>query len=468
MSQKFLKLSRDYVDSLEDFWGGRKQTSIEHLSKALAEYPDHQDVLSLYRLWIEVLGEVEDKNGLQSLLKHLEIRSYESPKQAASFGALRGLICLELGRVEEAELYSVTAKGTSAVFYRSELLIRLRHLRGDFDYHGEHRKLEKSSDYFHLRLLASTHFYHKNQKRMDELFHRIEGYFPSAPVGAYFGFHQAYEGGDMAVALQEATTLIEKYPSNLNFRVYRIYSLVSLRRFEEATNELEEALDVHGDADADLVCMAGNLFELIADLNDDDEYLEKSFEFHQRAVALLSKLGLPAFSSQEFVSLVVEGMQEQDEETVSEAMVPRVWIYNATAKQYAGLVSSSGSEMDKLYLPVNHQAVAGDVCIFVHRLDKLTDEVGERPWKIAGVYGLSSDPLWDPMDGYSNSLELLLKPEPSIPFLIDQLGDAHEEGRSYQMDEEAIDVFVESVKEYKEQFGIESTAVEKLADLVSA
>ena len=93
-------VSRDYLDALEDFWGGRSRTTLEHVSNFLADKPDHVDNLALYRLWIEVLADEGNFSGLRSLGQHLDSLVAGQTRQKSSFFALQGIVHFELDEID--------------------------------------------------------------------------------------------------------------------------------------------------------------------------------------------------------------------------------------------------------------------------------------------------------------------------------------------------------------------------------
>src|SRR5690606_18869261 len=54
-----------YHTGLVEYWAGRPQTSIEYITATLAEDPDHPYMLPMYRLWIELLADQNDKSSLR-------------------------------------------------------------------------------------------------------------------------------------------------------------------------------------------------------------------------------------------------------------------------------------------------------------------------------------------------------------------------------------------------------------------
>ena len=122
-----------YEECLGYFWQGDTQKALDLVTDYLLDGDDETHRYKMYRLWVEVLSQDEDRASLVHLGEHLFLRGQAEPDCHATFAAMRGLVHLELDEFDGARLIAENVVDFVDDPYCMELCSRIALRQGEPD-----------------------------------------------------------------------------------------------------------------------------------------------------------------------------------------------------------------------------------------------------------------------------------------------------------------------------------------------
>ena len=472
------ELTKEYLEGLKDYWAGRPRTAIEHVSKILADSPDHQNQFQLYRLWIEVLADEGEWSSLKTLGAHLESRAANDSELHDIYFALCGLVHYETDQFEAARLYAealVDAKNNPyAVELRNFIAQRVEESTSTL-----WQINSPLVDYMHAQSMTNSFLQCGDKIAAKDTLDRAGKIFPGAPIVDLFMMHEAFESERYGEALRHAVTLHGQFPGHSHYGLYAAFAMIKSERITEATSLLSKLVGVLGETDIDAVSLLGHCFKELYVATGDEHSRERAGYFLTRAEQLLQDAGLCAdFVNYEF-SVIRDRAFLKAPKDVSEERAPRIWMLKLSHQRFHELKSSIEDEVKYLSHEVSPDAVPGDLCFMVGEDYVKDPDIGNR-WRIGAVYRVASESRWHPFEGTHNVLELLNKPTGSIPFEISFLDERREGGVSktprmterrgtfkgvFELDASALDHIAEAIEEYGDMDQSVSRMVDELSKI---
>jgi tetratricopeptide (TPR) repeat protein len=439
--------SKDYLDALADYWNGRIRTAIEHVTQVLAAQPDHDDVLQLYRLWIELLAEEGDVFALRSLGLHLQMRSENDARNYHSYFAMRGLIHIELDETDAAELHDAALNMPTNNPYVREFQFRIAQRTEQESSVGKFVSNPRNlRDYLHWQLyVQQLHADHKTRdyraavKRVDEL-------FSGSPMQERIEMHMAVDNNDFEKSTELAQQLFRRFPSSTEYGLAQAFSLVKLRRYSEAIPVLSKLVAIDGDSDVDVISLLGHCFKEDYLATKNERSRERAGYYLKRAEALLTNMGLSAAAVNHDFNEILSKNSESKSET------QRAWLIRVPQAEYLDIQLADESELKFMAITISKEAAPGDIC-FIATEDYR--DSGARQMRVGAIYTVSSDPKWHPMYGSQSMMTLVGRPPVSLPIDIAtvdtdrrQTADRLRNVRAFELDGEALDQIVGKMEEY--------------------
>jgi hypothetical protein len=458
-------ISRDYHVSLQNFWSGRQRTAIEHLSKLLADDPGRPDQFLLYRLWIEILSDLREESTLRSLNDHLWARSETDPEFRATYMALRGLIFYEMDEINGAELL---AKGIASYDdnpYCQELL-----------YLTTQRTAEKKTkcslldmkdelvDYCHIQTLARTLTNKKDQKNLETLMNYSQKLYPDAPLALFFRMHMSLENKNFKEAKTFAMKLSEKFPAQMDYCVFAAFAAIKSGDSTKATELLEKAIQLGAEHDLDATSLLGSCYTELYQETADETFKEKGEHFLSRASAMLEAAGFSAVIPSFHQNLLSEASNDAaatDDHMQKKNVEPRLWLIKLSAANFNAMRTTDESELWHITRPMGETPKPGDLVFFAGD-DYLSKDKKEKNWRLAAVYSVASDAKWHPINGFEHSLQMVSRPEMSIPIAVHDDLERRATSRKdvsksdpyfygiYELDFGALDTITGAIREYND------------------
>ncbi len=462
----FGELTKDYLEGLKDYWAGRPRTAIEHVSKVLADFPEHPNQLQLYRLWIELLADEGESAALQTLGVHLESRAASDQDTHEYYFSLCGLVYFENEQFEAARLYAEALAESHENPYATELqdLVAYR-IEKEQRTSSFWAKNTLIVDYLHASSMASSFLRHGESAAALSVLERAQRQFPGAPLVDRFRMHEALEKKRYVDAVRYAASLHAQYPGHPHYGLFTAYAMIKSDRMTEATSLLTKLVAVLGETDVDAVSLLGHCFKEIYVATGDEHSRERAGYYLNKAEALVEDSGMCAdmvnfaFSAVRDRSFLKMSKHQQEERP------PRIWMLKLSQQRFHELQTSDNEELRFLSHAVSADAAPGDLCFMVGEDYQKVGGVAQR-WRIGAIYSVASEARWHPLDGSHNVMILLNKPAGSIPFEINFTDERRGKGGLsansspfkdrrgasrgvFELDASALDHIAEAIEEYR-------------------
>ena len=242
-----------YLAALKEFWEGRLMTSLERLTKTLADDQLTRGLtFKLYRLWIEILSHQEEESALKGLLAHLAQRGEREHGSNAVYLALQGMIHYELDEFEAAGLH-LKAIGPTSEPYAMELtqLVQNRIVAAEPPALWGIR--DDLQDFFHMQTLARGLLLSADSMKLQLVLERITQRFRGSPVRDLFEMHVAFDQKNYEQAGQAALSLVERFPGNSDYRFHLGYIAAAVENYPMAIRQLSMANELTDHNDPDIL-----------------------------------------------------------------------------------------------------------------------------------------------------------------------------------------------------------------------
>lgn len=444
-----VNVPREYKSSLNNFWSGRPHTAIENLSKLLADRPDRSDQFFLYRLWIEILADQKDDKSLRSLLEHLEKRTSVMPELRNSYMALRGLIHFELDEIDAAKLFADSLRAVRGDNYCLEFVFLVnQRLYDKKAITVFHKKVDQLEDYFHLMTVARFYLDSGDSESLERIYKRTHKLYSNAPLENNFKLHLSLGRDDFASAGQHACDLVERFPAQMEYRIFAAYSKIMLGESEKAVEILEAAMPLGVEEDVDGSALLGACYTGLYQELSDETYRQKSEHFLTRAKLMLEEVGLSAVYPS-YHETILAGASRTDEETTM--VEQKVWISKLSSAVYHQIRTMKEEQLNHITRPLGEEVKPGDVVFFVGD-DYRNASSEEKYWRIGAVYTVASEPVWNPMLGFECSLELLERPSLAVPIDVHFIDEASKNDGAkdtvFSVSLDALTKIEETIREY--------------------
>lgn len=431
------KVTRDYLSALRSFWEGRPQTAIEHLSLALADQPERDDRFMMYRLWIEILADLNEIETLRSLSDHLHTLSLMNPHEADYYIALRGLIALETDQISAARLFAKGALHNKTNMYSEELRFRILQrvtngrIKTSLTNHINHLE-----DYFHLQVVTQVAYQSHDTILKEKILKRSNKIFENAPLHLFFQTHTALDEGDFVQAAYCSKLLVDLYPSRIDYAVYAGYAMVCARKTKEAVSFLEKLVQHGAERDPDVTSLLSYAYAQEFSESNDKEYLQKTKYYEHKTRKNLEELGMGAWYNQD-INLDVYAHSSE------ESMKP--WLVKLNAAQFHDFRDSPKDRLDLISFALGKEARAGDLVFLAGDDYRDSDH-----WRLAAVYTVTTNPKVDPVNGYEVGMKLVCKPELAVPFDVKIKSGSKIQSGIIELDLDAIDLISDAIESYSE------------------
>ena len=434
-----------YHTGLVEYWAGRQQTSIEYITATLAEDPDHPYMLPMYRLWIELLAELNDKSSLRALCKHLIARATMDTSLSVPFMALRGLIHIELDEIEAAKLYQRSLAQYHRNPYCAEFLQKFEVRTESKPQLYLFNNISVIFDFFHWQTLATDLYRDHQEQKLQAVLMSVGKMYPNAPLPHLFEFHRSWDVQAYEDAQHAAARLVNLYPGHADFYLFQGMAALKLKDYHSATEILEMALSLTGHHDLDTVALIGHTFLEIYKETNDPEFKESSLAYLSQAQKLMVEAGMSAYVIEKQIAQLEKHEKSISEGEEKDEFTGRVWLLKLPAMRYHQFKNAHYDQIKEILYPLNHNAEKGDLCLIATEL-KATEGKDMKPWRIAGLYYIEDDPVWHPLDGMKSPLKLLHRPAQSIGIDIVETDAANEDqSHIFELDDKAIEHISEEI-----------------------
>lgn len=474
MSTKNDAIFSGYKMALYTFWTQRPITSIEHLSKIIADNTE-EDICPLYRLWIEILADQKDEQALSSLNRHLlyrlstEDESFLSEDQEHSISALRGLIHCELDELQAARLIYTSLKDDRSNQYVEELYFTIQNrLKLSADTDGLWAIKDKINDYYVLSTLVKGLIINQESQKLHNILSKINTMFENSPIYRQYKLHSYFDYNDFNSMYKISNELMEMYPTNLDYVVYTAYSLCKLNDYYEAAKILRHTYFTTKEDDLDILylLLLSEVEVLKEEYKDNNlSYVNQMFdtESDYNILLLLSKVET-LLESNGFLSIDIDSIKNEindiywklnikdqpSSENKTETQVPKCWLTLVDESNYNFIRNSQVNKIKNIKKELPERTKPGDICFVVHTdyRNQVKKELESGSYlRIGAVYEVISTP--DSMHNNTCKLKLIARPLNSIP--IDyEFKDNLTVGQSFELDLSALDIIIDSISNYNE------------------
>ncbi len=463
-------ISNDYLTGLDKYWSGDYSETAEYVSNLIANCPEHSNLFCLYRLWIEVLAERNDKQSLRALSLHLQKRGHCDTEHLATFQALQGVIHLELDELEAVTLIEKALQHELSNPYYWELKERLM-LRKSNSEKFPYFKIESGAqfqDFFHWLALARESLITRNETTLETVLKSISSVFPASPTPSYFALHRHLEVGNFGEAVLEAKQLLKLYPDNSDYQILAAYSKLRLGEVKETLHILQQAIQVVGENDPDLLALLGYAYAELDKTEGSKRHAETAANYLRKALSASKAHGLPGSWIAAKLSTVTSEMPKNVDELCNvkqdELRPARIWLIKLSPRHQFELQTSHRKSIEHLSRPMGNLPRPGDLCFFAaedsHRVLSSQDHAQDQTWRIIATYSVISEPIWHPYYRYTSTLKLeTLSSIPVDVCLLDQntqfkkgtVGKDHPYRFGvFELEEGALSIITELVKEHRE------------------
>jgi tetratricopeptide (TPR) repeat protein len=321
-------IDKDYSNALKLYWSGRPSTSLEHLSKVLADDPMHNARLELYRLWIEILTNECETDGLNELYDHLCQLSLVFPECAEDFHGLRGIVQFELGRIGMAKLYLITSRGS---IYNEELSIALNRR---FD----KNKAKDCSDYFCLRNMAHLAMFREDLSVFSSIDKVLRKRFTDTPYEVEM---IAFSSKDNPTKLEQILlNAIQLFPMQSKYLCQLAALKYEQGAYQTCVRYLERALEMEGGNDFEILNMLAKSCEVVYTHTGDEKMLSRH-KYYQSIMLQASSFA-----------------NERDN------TMPKVWWKKLKSDEFMNLKRSFD---DEITIPFSANVRKGDMIFLAHK-----------------------------------------------------------------------------------------------------
>jgi tetratricopeptide (TPR) repeat protein len=445
--------SNEYQEALRAFWNGDFESSLDLISNTIAENPDGEDRYNSYRLWIELLAEVNDTESLQALVKHLMLRGQAEPEFSNHYGALRGLVHFELDEFNAATLLSraCAASGDTPWSLELEQLVTNR-VVDQVPVPALGRSSSPIFDYFHISSLAKGLMLAGDDNSVDAVLTHANDIWRGSPLSLQFQMHRAFDEQNFKTVGSIAKSLVELSPDNASYHYYHGYALVKDGAFEAALPVLETASKLFGETD-------GEILSLIGQCHAATQNFQKAESFLKRSISQLRAEGYPSTKERLALLAVEEEIRGDAVDPVMEMpQSTRMWLVNLSPRRFNELRNGKLSDVENIMRPMGDSPKTGDFCFFASTNNL---ENGGQQWKIGAIYSVDSEAIWHATDKFQNSLQLVSRPEICIPVDVTLMEENTQTGEIdanhpfsfgvYELEMGALDVITEAVKMKREE-----------------
>ena len=480
-----------YKMALYAFWTNRTTTSVEHLSKIIADNTD-EDISSLYRLWIEILSSQSDREALSSLNRHLLYRlsteETSSHNMYTSISALRGLIHYELDELQAAKLIHTSIAEETKNQYVQELdfLIDNRlNLHPSTD--GLWSIRDSLDDYYVMSTLVKGLIVNKETTKLNQLLTKMDTMFGQSPAYRQYRLHSYFDCNDYNTMYKLSTELMEMYPTNTDYSVFAAYAACKLEDYEEARSILKHSYQTTREDDLDvLYLLLVSEVELLKQAYDssDISYINQMFntESDYNILVLLSKVET-LLESNGFLSIDIDSIKNDvntlywklninDKDSESEVQdgssqqeeklsAPSCWLYILSDSEYHKLRNQPTEKITTLKKELKDGVKPSDICFMVYTDYRNQSSRGSGAYlRIGAIYEVKSYP--DSIHDNACELTLITRPEYAIP--IDyEFKDKLNQGESFELDISALDIIIDSISSYNED-RVFASSIENIMD----
>ncbi len=428
----------DYLHALTNYWNGRPQTAVEHVSLLLAERPEREDRFILYRFWIDVLADQKDVVMLKSLSDHLHILGMIDADYAPYYMSLRGTIHFELDEVEAAKLYARTVKQFENNQYARELLYMLEQRTSSEPVAMvSSKEVSNLNDYFHLKCALGSAHECSDDKLIKATSNRIAKLYPSSPLLEQYKVQTAFQQQQYPRAIKVLEGLSSDFPANHDYLVYSAFAAAKSGQYQPALKYLGKLMTLGCEDDLDVNLLFADCYRNLFEQTGDAQLRDKLEYFEQRVEEL--------WNAEESSNKVLS-ISDKKENTMnsSKGRDVKAWMVKLTAAEYYDLQSK---QQEEIVHTLSETAVPGDIVVFVG--DDYQNP--SRSWRIGSVYSVESEPTWHPVRGFECHLSAMHRLEASIPFEVRLDKQVSAKSAVIELDRGAIDLLIEAVQDFSGQ-----------------
>lgn len=379
-----LPFNRSYLDLLNMYWAGNQSEIIDRIGSTVENFVENAQKFCLYRLWIEVLSSLKDRQSLNLLKAHFSTMAQNFPEEI-EWGALLGLAHYELDEVAACKLYVRALSPETSNQYAAELSLLWEQRKSPTPVDlAVLEKVHTLSDYITISSAARLLLQAGDFGKLTPLLQQVTKSFPQSPIEDYFASQLACEKGDFSAGVQHGQALVSRFPDNGEYTFLLAYNLLGHGEISKATKILE-ALDRKAmQGDPDILQLLGYSNLLMSADNTKCKEWERAKAYFKSAKTCSTEANLPS----EFVDLNIEYMR-QVENGAPDYTQSKHWFRTLGPSQFAELMNCSESQLGILFVPIeaSQGPEVGDIVFFGALVDAKT--------RIGAVYravGRSKDP----------------------------------------------------------------------------
>lgn len=432
-------ISREYQSSLRAYWEWRPRTCLERLTTLLSLKPESPEAYCLYRLWIEVLSDLKETKTLRSLLDHFSFFIDSGNGNLEKFSALKGLVHFELDEIEAALLYKKALRNQIEDPYAWELRFVLNRrlaegrVRSNFKSHRD-----VLLDYFHLVRYGEAALGYEDEREFRWTADRIENDYPKSPFVRLVAYHKSLDGRKYRDAVRPARSLSQEYPLNLTYAFNLGYVYAKMGQYEKAEEELGRINDLYPNEDLDVLNWLGHSVAQIAMNHRDEGKLKKAVQILHRACELSQQSGIPT----SFPTQTLARLNQSFERSKDSSQAKRCFLCLLDANQFHQIRTGSEQQIKIIESPLAEDAEPFDL-FFLFGAD--SNSAGSL-WRFCALYEATCLPSYHPINGFSNRLSLVDRPEIAVPINLEDIGASQK--RVFAINDQAIQIIAETLEEW--------------------
>lgn len=431
-------LSKEYKSSLKAYWEWRPRTCLERLTTSLSMEPKPEEVHCLYRIWIEVLANLEETETLRTLTEHFSFHIQQNPDDVVRYTALKGMIHFELDEIEAARLIQRSLRDHNKDPYVWELNYRINRRLSDGITRCNYKKnRDELYDYFHLVAYAQAALATGDDAEIEWVQKRMFDLFPNAPYLDLIQFHYYIDLKEYSRAANIAKELTQRFPLSIEYAFNLGYAHAKDQSYVEAITELSRINDLYPDEDCDVLCWLGFSLARQACQTDDVGLKRRAHAILQRACEKSEDAGIPPSFPHRELSRLQDHFADDDNRSEQ-----RYWLCKVDTKEYTRFRTGSQKSIENFEGCLNKEARRGDI-FFIFGDDHNPES---NLWRFGALYQVSSDPIWHPQHGFHNQLSLVHRPDLSIPIAVKELGQR--KNSVFELNMDAVETIANEVANY--------------------
>jgi tetratricopeptide (TPR) repeat protein len=432
--------SKIYLSALLAFWQGRLETAIETLTEELKREINRSSV-KYYRLWLEILVEKGETASIRMLADHFGELIHTD--FGDDYAALKGLVHLELGERDAAQLYCNAVKNLKKNPYAAELSTRVAMRKGAEDASAPLYAVRANlGDYFHFQTLIAA-------RKMEglpnsDIVRSFNQFFEEFPLSQLFELDELVANQKFDKALKTCQKLADQFPTNRNLRLKLAYLKLEQGLADEALAEFTKAR--HSERDQEYLLGRSLVFAKKSLSDRSPDLWDKAQAYFVEAERALTESGHhgdlhKALKTQIANRTVAERKPSND---------GKMWLLKVSARLFNNLKDLPLTQVRSLALALGEGPKEGDWCVIASS-DYTAGyyQTNDFTWRFGAVYeiGYRFGGILSPNQCH---MSLVNRPEISVPVNCGPLDEIEQFGDStlYELSEDAQKRIVEMLDRF--------------------